>query len=153
MPRTLTKHLGEIEYTDEEVVRFPLGLPAFENEHRFLMLADPATRPLVLLQSLTDPTLCFITLPVSLIEPNYSLSILAEDLVSIGLPPEGPVEIGSNVKCFTILTIGDGRPPTANLLAPVLLNLKDRLAVQAVQVDTKYCCKQELNRREERTCS
>jgi flagellar assembly factor FliW len=40
--------------------------------------------------------------------------------------------------CLAILTVPKEGPVTANLLAPVVVNLATRVAVQAVRADTMY---------------
>ena len=64
-----TKYFGPVAYEESNVLRFPAGLPGFEEERRFLSLEQPAHAPLVFLQSLTTPDLCFVALPASSIEP------------------------------------------------------------------------------------
>jgi flagellar assembly factor FliW len=39
---------------------------------------------------------------------------------------------------LALLSIADGGRMTANLLAPIVINLADRVAVQAVRSDLKY---------------
>jgi len=52
--------------------------------------------------------------------------------------------IGSDVLCLAIITTGDGQPPTANLLAPIVMNLRTNVAVQAIQTETGYSHQQLL---------
>jgi|YNPBryBLVA2012_1023415.scaffolds.fasta_scaffold00286_11 flagellar assembly factor FliW len=133
-----TRHFGTIEYDPEAVFQFPAGLPGFEDQRRFLPLQQPNVEPIVFLQSLDRPDLCFITLPVQTIEPGYRLSISAEDLRLLGLPEDRQPEMGKQVLCLAIVAVAEGRPPTANLLAPVVLNLENRRAVQAILSDSPY---------------
>jgi flagellar assembly factor FliW len=64
MPVLETNSFGPIPYEPDAVLEFPCGLPAFETRRRFVALRFPHSEPLVFLQSLEDPGLCFITLPV-----------------------------------------------------------------------------------------
>lgn len=133
-----TRHFGTIEFERDAICEFPAGLPGFEDEHEFLALELPHTRPIVFLQSLRRADLCFITLPVQTIEPGYRLLMSAEDLRLLGLPEERQPELGREVLCLAIVAVGEGQPPTANLLAPVVINLANRRAVQAIQSDSGY---------------
>ena len=63
MPTIRTKQFGSIDYDDADIFEFPAGLPGFEAEQRFLCIERPALRPVAFLQSVTNPELCFITLP------------------------------------------------------------------------------------------
>ncbi|MGB9605535.1 MAG: flagellar assembly protein FliW [Bryobacteraceae bacterium] len=133
-----TRHFGLIEYGWEAVFHFPAGLPGFEDEHEFVALEQAHVRPIVFLQSLRRPDLCFITLPVQTIEPGYRLSLSAEELRLLELPAERQPELGREVLCLAIVAVAEGQPPTANLLAPVVINLANRRAVQAIMSDSGY---------------
>ena len=63
MPTIRTKKFGSIDYDDADIFEFPAGLPGFEAEQRFLCIERPALRPVAFLQSVSNPELCFITLP------------------------------------------------------------------------------------------
>ncbi len=150
-----TRHFGTIEYERDAICEFPAGLPGFEQEREFLALELPHTRPIVFLQSLRRAELCFITLPVQSIEPGYRLQMAPEDLRLLGLPEDRQPELGSEVLCLAIVAVAEGQAPTANLLAPVVINLANRRAVQAIQSDSGYSYRHPLPvpGEEEPTCS
>jgi len=150
-PATLhcqTRYFGTLEYHDDAVLEFPAGLPAFEHERRFLAVQQPFNAPLVFLQSLADPKLCFVTLPVQAICAGYGLSIAPEDLEILGLPDGQQPVIGRDVLCLAILSFVENALPTANLLAPVVVNLQTRIARQTIQTDTRYSHRERLPWRE-----
>src|SRR4051794_15983064 len=65
-PSTLiSRFLGEIIQAPGSELFVPNGLPGFEHERNLLPVEIPAHRPLVFLQSTTDPETCFVCLPVS----------------------------------------------------------------------------------------
>ncbi len=137
MPEIKTKNFGRIPYQDDEAFIFRRGLPGFETRSRFLPLTFPGREPLVFLQSLEDPELCFITLPIWAACPSYRLDMAREDMAQIGLRPGVTARIGEDLLCLAVISIrADG--PTANLLAPVVVNLRNRLSVQAVAPSSRY---------------
>lgn len=138
MPSLETQHFGLIAYQAGELIEFPAGLPGFEQQRSFLAIEQPETRPLVFLQSVAEPALCFLALPVLAIDPGYRLSIASEDLGVLGLPGERQPSIGAEVLCLAIIAVAEGRSPTANLLAPVVVNLESRRAMQAIQTESGY---------------
>lgn len=148
-----TQHFGTVEYDNEAICEFPAGLPGFEDEREFLPLELPRTRPIVFLQSLRRAELCFITLPVQTIEPGYRLALSAEDLRLLGLAEERQPEIGREVLCLAIVAVVEGGPPTANLLAPIVINLANQRGVQAIQSDSVYSLRHPLPAGEEQACS
>jgi flagellar assembly factor FliW len=138
MPNCLTKYHGEVEYSEAAVFEFARGLFGFEHETRFLPIEIPAARPIVFLQSLSTPGLCFVALPVFVVDRQYRLSLTVEDLSELGLPTGRPVEIGEDVLCLALITIQPGRPTTANLMAPLVVNLGTRQAMQALSAEDEY---------------
>src|SRR5574340_516451 len=138
MPLCDTKYQGTLEYDTASVMDFPLGLFGFESENKFLPLEPPGAAPIVLLQSIATPQLCFITLPVLVVDPGYRLAISPEDLQTLGRPAGRQPRIGEDVLCLALITIKPGRPTTANLLAPLIVDLKTMRAVQAISTDASY---------------
>ena len=120
------------------MIHFPLGIPAFETETRFIAVERPDAQPIVFLQSLQIPSLCFLALPVTAIDPDYRLAVGAEDLELLGYPTNEQPQISGDLTCLAILTIPEQGVPTANLMAPILLRRDTRVAVQAVQTDSGY---------------
>jgi flagellar assembly factor FliW len=134
----LSEHFGLLRYQPEQVIVFAEGLPAFEEEREFLLVEPEATAPVIFLQSLRRPELAFITLPVRRIVPDYRLTMEPEDLAALGLPEGEPEGAAGDLLCLAIVTIAADRPPTANLLAPVVINMKNRRACQLIQPGSAY---------------
>jgi flagellar assembly factor FliW len=138
MPVLLTKYFGSIEYRVDDVIQFPLGLASFEDESQFLVLEPAASAPLVFLQSLRLPSLCFLVVPMQGIDPEYKLNITREDLEELGLQTDRQPCIGEQIRCYAVIVVAENGPITANLLAPVIINPANRRGVQAIRVDSIY---------------
>ena len=138
MPKLATKYFGSIEYREDEVVRFPSGLPAFERELEFLAIEPASSAPLVFLQSARTPGLCFLALPVEGIDPDYRLAIIRDDLQALGLAGDRQPGIGSEIRCLAIVAAPSNGAVTANLLAPIVINPANRRGLQAIRMDSAY---------------
>lgn len=138
MAKCRTKSHGEIEYSEDVVMRFEAGLFGFESETRFLPIEVPALHPLLFLQSIQRQGLCFITLPILVVDPAYRLALSPADLDLAGLPAGRQPVIGEDVLCLSILTLHKDGPSTANLIAPLVINLRNRQAVQALVCEGEY---------------
>jgi flagellar assembly factor FliW len=114
------------------MIRGPFG---FEDEAEFLLIQRPEQFPLVYVQSVRTASLCFLALPVLAVDPEYQLQISAEDAQLISVTTE-PV-IGADVLCLALVTVHP-EGPTANLLAPVLVNLQSRAALQCIHSIDDY---------------
>ena len=143
-----TRYFGPVEYSEESVMVFPDGIPAFEQEKRFLALRQPINEPMVFLQSIANPNVCFATLPALAACPHYQLSMAPEDLDALGLETDRQPAIGRDVLCLAVLSLEENAPPTANLLAPIVVNLNTLRGCQAIQTDSPYSHREVLPLRE-----
>ncbi len=137
MPQAPTKYFGVVEYEEEAVLTFPHGLPAFEQLTRFLLIDHPSAAPLVFLQSL-EQNLCLPSLPALAVDSGYELSLSVEDLETLAFSGSDAVPSESSIGCFAVVSVPAEGVPTANLLAPIVINLANRRAVQAVRSDGRY---------------
>jgi flagellar assembly factor FliW len=151
MPSLDTQNFGTIDYDGNSTVEFPHGLPGFEERTRFVALTLPGSKPLVFLQSLEERSLCFVTLPALSIDQDYRLEVCDEDLALLGLAPERQPRIGEEVACLAVLTFSESGP-TANLLAPIVINLRSLKAVQAIAPECGYSHQHALLPAEALTC-
>jgi flagellar assembly factor FliW len=138
MAQMVTRHCGPLEYDESAVIEFPLGLPGFETHRRFVPIEPASMAPIVFLQSLDAPEVCFLAAPINTIDAAYELAAAPEDLRQIGLNERAQPRIGDEVLCLAILSAPENGPLTANLLAPVIIALRTRRAVQAVRSDSRY---------------
>lgn len=142
MPKLQTRYFHELEYSEQSVFEFPFGIPGFEDHTAFLFVEQPQNKPLVFMQSLKDPGLCFLTLPVGVVEPGYQLDLAQEECASLGLPPGKQPVIGNDVSCVALLTVSQDADPTVNLMSPIVVNLHNRKGMQAIQM--KYSLRHPL---------
>jgi len=133
-----TRYFALMEYSDDSVICLPRGLPGFEDEHEFILIDQPAYRPLAFFQSLRTPHLCFLALPALSVDRSYRLAVPAEDLALLGLDTSRQPNIGEEVMCLSFIAAGENRTLSANLLSPIVIHLKTRVAVQAIQTGCHY---------------
>ena len=128
-----------MEYGDDDSpFYFPLGLPAFEEEKLFVAITIPDSEPLVFLQSARTPELCFLAFPIQAVQPEYHLALSPEDFAVLGGEGELTPRMSADTLVLTLLSVRDGFPVTANLMAPVIINPRTRRAVQSVRQDAAY---------------
>jgi flagellar assembly factor FliW len=129
-----SRWLGEIESDPQSELTFPAGIPGFENDHRILPVEIPSQRPLVYLQSITNPETCFAALPVFVIDPGFRLRLSEEERWLLDLPEGCDPVIGSDVLCLALL-MSSGDAVRVNLNAPVVINLHNARGVQSIATD------------------
>jgi flagellar assembly factor FliW len=148
MPRTETKFFGPVDYQADSVFHFPSGLPGFEDHRNFVFLHVPQSEPLMFLQSLSNRNLCFVLLPILVADPHYSLNLTSEELFELDLPAGREPLIGEDILCATLICVAQGEVPTANLMAPVVVNLRKHIGMQVIHGDSGYSHRHPLLREE-----
>ena len=133
-----SKYFGVMPYEETSVLVFPEGLLGFELEREFVPIRQPSSEPMVFLQSLSTQDLCFIALPAQAACPNFPLQLSREDRVALGFPPNATPQIGTDLLCLTIVSIEESGEVTANLLGPIVVNLRNRQARQCIQTESEY---------------
>jgi flagellar assembly factor FliW len=138
MLRIPTKFLGDVEYTPEAVFSFPAGIPGFEGQQEYLFLNIPEIEPLMFLQSITSRNLCFVLLPILTVAPDYRLDLTQEELHDLALTEFTQPVLGRDILCATLISIGNKEVPFANLMAPIVVNLRTRVGAQVIHPDSGY---------------
>lgn len=134
MPLAQTRRFGALEYEDTSILTFPHGLPGFEGCTRFTVVERREFAPIVFLQSLEKWDLCFFAAPIAAIDSSYDPAISREDMERLG----GPETSSSDLLFLALLCAPENGPLSANLLAPVVVNVRLHVAVQAVRADLRY---------------
>lgn len=130
-----TARFGPIELNPEEILNFPVGLYGFEKENAFACLpfAPNVESPMEWLQSLKTPQLAFVITDPFLYVPDYSVKLTEVEKTEIGFEP------GHTLETRVIVTIpGNYLDMTANLVAPLVINLTAGLARQFVLTSMEY---------------
>ena len=138
MPLIATKYYGSASVEAADLYSFPFGLPGFEADKSFVLMQVPGRWPLVLLQSATQQQVCFPALPILTVDPEYELSVPFEDLQALNLETTRQPRIGEEVMVLALLSMTEQKPVTANLLAPVVINMGKRTGLQAIRCDFRY---------------
>jgi flagellar assembly factor FliW len=131
-----TPHLGEISWEAGSELFLPSGLPGFENERHMIPVEIPAHRPLVFLQSTERSGVCFVSLPVMTICPDFKLHLTEDERASLMLQDTCDPEIGADVLCLALL-FPSGGTVEANLDAPIVINLHNSRCLQALSPDAE----------------
>lgn len=125
----LTPYQGDLlnSLGQEAIINFPSGVPAFEDANNFTLICNEDIKPFLYLKSLEIEELGFVCIDPFLICKDYLLKISAVDLSHLQLKdPQDAL-----VFCFVTVK-PDPKENTANLLAPVIINIKTRIGRQVI---------------------
>ena len=123
-----TSRFGEVDVSDDSIVTFPFGLVGLPQHTRFVVFDVEQNSGYQWLQSLEDETLAVVITQADLIQPDFSDLIAEENIKDLEVKKEDQVAIS------VIVTIPAGHPEraTVNLRAPILVNLRTRIAKQII---------------------
>lgn len=128
-----TKYHGEIDVKSEEVLTFEHGIPGFGEEKQFILLPLPENEWFHILQSVTTPELGFVVTDPFLFFKDYDFELDQASVELLDNPPEKEVQV------LSILTVRELlHESTANLQAPIILNLANRKGKQVILTNTDY---------------
>ncbi len=137
--RVSTTRFGEIEAKEQEIFTFKEGLLGFGQLRQFIILDDPHDEIFAWLQSCENPDVAFPLLEPDIFAPNFDFGISKSDINAMNLTS---VEEG---KVFCIITIPkDATKMTANMKAPLLINLKELTGRQCVLQDNSLEIRQPI---------
>jgi flagellar assembly factor FliW len=122
-----TGRFGQLTIDDQDVITIPTGVLGFPEYTKFC-LVDAADDTLILwLQSLDNP---------KVFRTEYAVRLSGAELRELKL------ENVNQSAVFSILTIpSDVTQMTANLKAPIVINLRERIAKQVVLQENEYSIK------------
>jgi flagellar assembly factor FliW len=134
-----TTRFGEIEIPQERVYTFPEGILGFAEVKQYCIIDNPGGGPFQWLQAVKQPSLAFVICDPRLFMPDYKVAVTREDLASIQL---------EDVKDGIVMVIVTVRPDpaqmTANLMGPLVFNVKLRLAKQLVLTTPGYTTRHKI---------
>ncbi len=129
-----SSRFGTLEVEEEIIITFSEGLPSFEQCRRFVILTPDDNNPIRWLQSLEDGRLAFPIIDPWLFQPDYAPTISDLDAEKLQMDEQTPKLL------FVIVTVPRDNPQamTANLLAPLLINLLTRQGRQVIVTNDNY---------------
>ena len=120
-------------FSPEDVIRFPAGIPGFEQNKEFVIVRLPEYLPFEWLVAADGSGLRFAIVNPMAFRPDYAPNIIKEQLGD--LKYDSP----DDVLLYTIVTI---RPnpaeSTVNLIGPVFINRARRIGKQIIIDDDRY---------------
>lgn len=123
-----TKYFGEIDYLTDEVIRFPVGMFGFEEEHEFLLLSfEGSGGSMLCLQSVSTPSLAFVLMDPFLLWPEYSPNLQEAELRIFGV--DNGFALCYYVLCAVKEPVSES---TINLKCPIVVNPETREARQII---------------------
>lgn len=128
-----TSRFGKVSVEEADILTFPEGMLGFSKINKYFLIERTDDSLVLWLQALGKPSVAFPLLEPEIFELNYRVELMDEDRATLGL------EDLKHAKVFAIITIpSDPTKMTANLKAPIVINVKKRLAKQVILHQADY---------------
>lgn len=137
-----TSRFGEITVDQDKVITMTTPFLGFPESKRFVLRPHGPESPFMWFQSLDNAKLAFVIIQSAMIDPKYQPAVPSHIQEELGASTKNDLEF------LLILTIPKEKPQemTANLLGPLVINTRQRLAKQVLLDPLKYDpCRPVLN--------
>ena len=134
-----TTRFGVVTVDPDHLITFPRGIVGLPDCVRFTLLQRGEKGPYYWLQSTDQPEVAFLVVDPGEFFKDYNVSIREDTQADLNL---------TDAKDGQMLVICNraGEWLTGNLLGPLVINTKTRVAQQVVLTDKKWTCRQPLVR-------
>lgn len=129
-----------LPWTEDQVIRFPGGLPGFENARKFIIMSAPEHQPFHWMECVDEGnTIRFAIINPLSFRPDYQPKIKKEELASLNIVD--PKEL----LLYVIVTL---RAPlmesTANLMGPLFINIREKVGKQIIIENDAYSLRERI---------
>lgn len=130
-----TRQFGPVTIDETKIITLPKGMPGFTDIKKFVILDHDDIQPFYSFQSVDDEKLAFIIMDPFLFKADYSV-----DVDSTVLEMNWTLEEKEDMFLYVIINATDPDPKkmTANLMGPLLINIKRNEGVQLMVGDKGY---------------
>ena len=136
---------GELNVKEENIFNFVLPIIGFNDLTKYTIVDYKPDSPFKWLQSMEDMELAFPITLCSFFGIDYQFDIPDEEAEKLG------IETADDVLAFNIANIPSSNPQgaTINMLAPIVVNISNKKAMQIVLKNTDFEVRYKLFERED----
>lgn len=138
-----TKYHGCIEYEEKDVIYFEKGIPGFEELKEFIIFPVKDNDVFSVFHSIEKEDMGIIVTSPFNIEKEYEIQLEEEQIANLKLQDEKDTLVLN-----TVTLNSDINKITANLRAPIVINIKEKIGEQIIINSDKYKVKHPLFKEE-----
>lgn len=129
----ISKVHGEMEYEENNIIRFNKGIPGFNELRKFILIDLQEYEPFKLLQSLEDNEISLIVTSPYEFFKEYEIKLSEETIKSL------KIDSPEQVMILTTVTLNsDVKKITTNLQGPIVINTSNNFGEQIIVDNSKY---------------
>lgn len=132
-----TKFFETININKGDIISFPDAIPGFDELNEFVIISIEDNEKIKCLQSTQDVNTCLLIITPWEYFNDYSIKLSEEEICELNLESEDQAMV------YNIITIRDDKI-TANLVAPLVINVIKGIGKQIILPNTNYKVRQEI---------
>jgi flagellar assembly factor FliW len=121
-----------VTQASQDTIRFPYGLPGFEDCRGFVLMASAALGPLQCLKAMEGPSASFLVIDPRRVLADYRCELTEADQRRLGARGE------DTLLWLSLVTIELDGTITVNLRAPIVINPSTMVGLQVVPYHCVY---------------
>lgn len=130
---------GTMVYEADEIITFEKGIPGFQDLKKFVIKEIGEDSPFSILQSIEDKEIGFILISPFLVYENYEINLSEEIRNNL------KISSSNEVLLYSIVTLNSNtKEITANLKAPIVININIKKGEQYIIDKDKYKIKEKI---------
>lgn len=130
---------GKMIYENDEIICFEKGIPGFDHLKKYIIKEIGNESPFNILQSIEDIETGFIVISPFFIHYDYEIKLSEEIIKNLN------IENSEDVLLYSIVTLKSKvKDITANLKAPLVINIKTKKGEQYIVDKEKYSIKEKI---------
>ena len=134
-----TVNFGDLEVPEEKIIMFKEGLPGFPQLRRFAVLELEELKPFQYIQALDDPPISLFIINPFLVDQTYEFRLTDADMEDINSNNSAELAV------YAVATIPENPgEATLNMMAPIVINDRDRCGKQVILHESKYSVRHQL---------
>ncbi len=131
-----TSRFGEIAFEEKDMLFLPKGILGFSQLSKYVIIERNEYDPFKWLQSVEDSSIAFAIVNPVLFFPSFKLEVNEKELEELNF------EQMKELITYVVVTVpSDPSQISANLLGPLVINSKKRIAKQVVMPNSPYTTK------------
>lgn len=123
---------GSFEAAPRDVVNIAGGVPGFESCSRYVLVGAPDIQPFTCLQGLDAPQPSFLLIDPRLVDPAFAMTLSASDYRRLESTEH------ETLLWLAIVRVGTDDDASVNLRAPIIINPRRMIGIQALPHESAY---------------
>ncbi|MCL1945599.1 MAG: flagellar assembly protein FliW [Chitinivibrionia bacterium] len=137
----MEKPYENLVYSDNDIITFSDGVPGFEDNKKFVIVRNENYAPFEWLVCVDGTKLRFAMLNPMIPYPDYAPDISRAQVEGLNL------QNSDDILMYAFVTVADNpSDSTLNLMAPVLINVKEKIGRQIILENSPYSTREPVMR-------